>query len=503
MNPRLADERQLAGSLIDGRYRVQGVLGVGGMSTVYSAHDERLGRDVAVKVISPALGADESFLRRFDSEARASARLAHPNVVAVLDRSSEQSLPYIVFERVSGETLRSAITAEAPMPQGAALRLWRQLVEALGHAHEAGLIHRDVKPENVLVTRDGTAKLTDFGLARAVAEAKTTATIMGTARYVAPETIADSRSDERSDLYSAGILLFEMLTGSAPFEGANPINVAYAHVHRDVPAPSTREPGIHPEVDSLVTWCCAKDPDERPQSAADLLREAEHIAGILPPDRPVPPRPAVSPSAGSHAASEQDGLPTTSLATRPLTRLGGHRLPGQASPTTVLGAHPRGPATPPAPRAEATSPEEGPRQDFGRLSLDEDTQAFPVPEADSAERSEPDHGDRPSWDEGDWGPDEPVHAEAGWPAQASPQPSRRQARRDARRQLAQDRRPLRSVRPSGGSGLTAALVIILAMAVLALGIAVFVSGPAVFPLQSGAVQLGTAWTAVISLSVLP
>ncbi|GAA1349386.1 protein kinase domain-containing protein [Falsarthrobacter nasiphocae] len=384
MTSHLSDERRLVGATVDGRYEILSVLGVGGMATVYEARDTRLGRAVAVKVISPALGADESFLRRFDTEARASARLAHPNVVHVLDRSSEQSLPYIVFELVRGRTLRSLIKDEAPLQQRQALLVWRQLIEGLAHAHESGIIHRDVKPDNVLVSERGVAKLTDFGLARAVAEAKTTRTIMGTARYVAPEVIADAASDVRSDLYSAGILLFELLTGDAPFTGANPINVAYAHVHRDVPEPSVREPGIHPEVDSLVTWCCARSPEQRPQSALDVLSEVDHILSLLPAEAPRPRRPRAPRSPGTaRLGGHRHPQATTVLgatgapprATTPLGRT------GAADPTTALGVSAAGAATTalggPAAPTQALGGGEAPTQALGRPAAQ--TRAFRAP----------------------------------------------------------------------------------------------------------------------------
>jgi serine/threonine-protein kinase len=461
----MTDERRLIGTVIDGRYRVSRVLGVGGMSTVYQAHDERLDRPVAVKVISRSLGADESFIRRFSTEARASARLAHPNVVHVLDRSDEQSLPYIVFEYVPGRTLRQLIRDEAPLPNREALRLWRQLIEALSHAHEAGIIHRDVKPDNVLVTDRGHAKLTDFGLARAVAEARTTATIMGTARYVAAEVISDNTSDARSDLYSAGILLFELLTGAPPFTGANPINVAYAHVHRDVPAPSTREPSVHAEMDSLVLWCCARDPERRPQSAADLLPEIDHILSLLPPDPSRPPRrlQAASPATeriGSQPEDPTQAVPTIealdeSDLTAALTIANTHawdRDAGGAAPTQALPAH-----VPPVERKPLV-PELPPEDDDGDGRVDSG------PRGDAS--SEPQRSPvLPT--------STPVLLQQG-----SSTPNRRERRAQARAA----RQPLRSVRKSGNSSMTSVLVLLFSAAIIALGLTLYSVGDQFFTL---------------------
>ncbi len=496
----MTDERRLSGTVIDGRYSVGPVLGVGGMSTVYLAHDARLDRDVAVKVISPSLGSDESFIRRFSTEARASARLAHPNIVHVLDRSDEQSLPYIVFEFVPGRTLRQLIRDEAPLPNRAALLLWRQLIEALGHAHEAGIIHRDVKPDNVLVTDRGHAKLTDFGLARAVAEARTTATIMGTARYVAPEVISDAASDSRSDIYSAGILLFELVTGAPPFTGANPINVAYAHVHRDVPPPSSREPRVHAEVDSLVQWCCAREPDERPQTAQDILPEIDHILSILPPDPVQPPRPSRPPFVGAVGASaDTDDHATQALAlpssgdqpaTRTLASASGQvfadddgitrALPPEELPTQALGSREH-PAHALGGSAQAT-------QALGTVPLpsqSEPTQALGVSATAAPRQAQPPAQRSPlvlevaEEDEDETSsealPLTPHPAGEGFPA-AVPSGSSSLSRRERRAQNRSARQPLRSVRRSGNSTLTAIIALMMCLAVISLGVTLFLTG---------------------------
>ncbi len=275
----------LVGRLLDGRYRLGARIARGGMAGVYEATDLRLDRQVAVKVMHAGLGDDAEFAARFVREARAAARLDHPNVVAVFDQGDEDGTVYLVMEHVVGHTLRDVIRKESPMPPSRALALVDPVLSALAHAHRAGLIHRDVKPENVLIADDGRVKVADFGLAKAVsADTQHTATggvLIGTVSYLAPELVVDGRSDARADVYAVGVLLYELLTGTKPHEGESPIQVAYKHVHEDVPAPSLKVPGLPAYVDALVARATARDLDQRPADAGVLLHQVHRVAQAL------------------------------------------------------------------------------------------------------------------------------------------------------------------------------------------------------------------------------
>lgn len=267
----------LVGSLVDNRYRVNSRLASGGMSTVYLATDQRLDRDVALKVLHPHFVSDGSFLDRLAREARSAAKLSHPHVVGVLDQGHDGRTAYLVMEYIKGHTLRDVIREKGALSPRLALALIDPVVEGLGSAHDAGLIHRDVKPENVLIADDGRIKIGDFGLARAVTTTTSTGTLIGTVAYLSPELVLGRPADARSDIYSTGIMLFEMLTGKQPFEGDVPIQVAYQHVNSTVAPPSTLVPGLAAEVDELVQWCTAKDPEKRPVDGNALLSELRHI----------------------------------------------------------------------------------------------------------------------------------------------------------------------------------------------------------------------------------
>ncbi|HEX7716307.1 MAG TPA: protein kinase, partial [Marmoricola sp.] len=272
----------LIGRVLDGRYRIGPRIARGGMATVYQATDLRLDRTVAVKVMHAGLGEDADFVARFEREARHAARLSHPNVVAVFDQGDDDGTLFLVMEYVPGLTLRDLIRKEAPMEPGKALGVLEPVLAALAAAHSAGMIHRDVKPENVLLATDpdsgaGRIKVADFGLARAVnAETQHTATggvLIGTVSYLSPELVVDGKADPRSDVYAAGVLLYEMLTGQKPHQADSPIQVAYKHVHEDVPPPSQRVPGLPPYVDALVARATARDKDLRPSDARVLLHQ--------------------------------------------------------------------------------------------------------------------------------------------------------------------------------------------------------------------------------------
>ncbi len=274
----------LIGRFLDGRYRISGRIARGGMATVYEAVDQRLDRTVAIKVMHPGLGDDDEFANRFVSEARSAARLSHPNVVAVYDQGNDDGTVFLAMELVQGHTLRDTIGKEAPMSPARALALLEPVVSALAAAHRAGLIHRDVKPENVLIADDGRVKVADFGLAKAVSgQTKHTATgvLIGTVSYIAPELVVEGTSDARADVYAVGVILYELLTGVKPHTGETPIQVAYKHVHEDVPAPSGAVDGVPDYVDALVARATARDREQRPTDAGVLLQHLRRVTQAL------------------------------------------------------------------------------------------------------------------------------------------------------------------------------------------------------------------------------
>ncbi len=275
----------LVGTLLDGRYRVGRPIARGGMATVYQATDQRLDRELAVKVLHPGYAADPDFVTRFRREARAAARLSHPNVVNVFDQGSHNGTLFLAMEYVPGRTLRQLMRDQAPIPPGRALALLEPVLSALAAAHQAGIVHRDVKPENVLITDDGRVKVADFGLARAVTTStSTTATsgvLMGTVSYLAPELVVHNVADARTDIYAVGVLLYEMLTGEKPHRGDLPVQVAFKHVHEDVPAPSEQQQGVPPYVDALVARAAARDHDARFADAKVMLHQVRRVRHAL------------------------------------------------------------------------------------------------------------------------------------------------------------------------------------------------------------------------------
>lgn len=274
----------LVGALLDGRYRVQGRLARGGMATVYTAVDTRLDRTVAVKVMHPALAEDDAFVARFTREAKAAARLSHPNVVPVYDQGADAGSVFLVMEYVRGRTLRDLLRERGRLTPGQSLQVLEAVLAALEAAHAAGLVHRDVKPENVLLADDGRIKVADFGLARAVEAASITATtglLMGTVGYVAPEQVERGSFDARSDVYAAGILLYELLTGASPYDGETAIAIAYRHVHADVPPPSAVVPTLPPTLDLLVQRATRRDPSARFPSAGAFRAEVVRAGRTL------------------------------------------------------------------------------------------------------------------------------------------------------------------------------------------------------------------------------
>lgn len=285
----------LIGVVVDARYRVDGLVARGGMATVYRATDLRLDRTVALKVMHPGLADDPEFVDRFVSEARSAARLTHSSIVAVYDQGTWEGLVYLAMEFVAGQTLRDVLNSEQRLQPAAALAILEPMLEALSAAHRAGFVHRDIKPENVLIAEDGRVKVADFGLARTIATSKTapvtSGLLIGTVAYLAPEQVERGTADARADVYSAGIVLYEMVVGQAPFVGETPLSVAYQHVHNTVPSPSSIRPGVPSEINDLVAIATASDPASRYADASDFvthLRMVRNLVGT--------PEPAQQPS---------------------------------------------------------------------------------------------------------------------------------------------------------------------------------------------------------------
>jgi eukaryotic-like serine/threonine-protein kinase len=317
------------GELIVGRYELEELVGEGGMSSVYRAHDTVLERRVAIKVLHEHFSRDPEYVERFRREARAIARLAHPNVVTVIDRGEWEGRQFIVFEHVAGENLKAVISREGPLPVDRALELACQIARALAFAHELGIVHRDVKPHNVLLDGSGTAKVTDFGIARALDsdDALTaTGTVLGTGQYLSPEQANGERGDERSDQYSLGVVTFELLTGTAPYSGDNLMAVAMRHVRDPVPSVRALRPDVPERVDAVIARAMSKRPEDRFDSMGELAvalescRESEGVreerpdedTGVLGPPRSAaaaPPTQALpAPPATTVAAPRRSGL---------------------------------------------------------------------------------------------------------------------------------------------------------------------------------------------------
>ncbi|GLW12100.1 serine/threonine protein kinase [Microtetraspora sp. NBRC 13810] len=288
----------LVGRLLDGRYRVESRIARGGMATVYLALDIRLDRTVALKIMHQSLAEDPAFVRRFIGEAKSVASLSHPNVVQVFDQGTDGDIVYLSMEYVPGRTLRDVLRERGRLAPREALETLIPVLAALGAAHQTGMVHRDVKPENVLIADDGRIKVVDFGLARAVEASNQTRTgvMIGTIGYMSPEQVTAGSADARSDVYAAGVMLFELVTGRQPYEGQSPMAIAYKHVHDTVPAPSSLLPGSPPLLDTLVASATGREPDTRPADATALLVAAVEAHRMLPRDSmppttvsPVPP----------------------------------------------------------------------------------------------------------------------------------------------------------------------------------------------------------------------
>jgi eukaryotic-like serine/threonine-protein kinase len=345
------------GQLLGGRYHVDARIARGGMATVFLGTDTRLDRVVALKIAHPELSDDAEFVRRFIGEARSAARLSSPNVVAIFDQGSDKRLHYIAMEYVPGRTLRQLLNERGRLGVREALDIMSGVLAGLAVAHDAGFAHRDVKPENVLLTTSGTVKVADFGLARSVAGAVQTkgGMIIGTAAYLAPEQVTGGTSDARTDVYAAGIMLFELLTGVQPHTASSPLAVAYKHVHEVVPPPSSIVGGLSGAVDALVAMATSRDPDLRPASAGQFLSAISEVAG------------------------RQAGPPgQAGLATAPHQAAGGYGLPDYGSgPQPGLPYHGSGPQ--PGLPYHGSGPQPGPPPPGQMPAFDEVNAGFADP----------------------------------------------------------------------------------------------------------------------------
>ena len=268
----------MIGQLLAGRYELKDLAGTGGMSSVYRARDSVLERTVAIKILHEHFSDDPEYVERFRREARALAQLNHPNIVTVIDRGEFEGRQFIVFEHVDGETLKSLVDREGALPVDRALALVHQVARGLAFAHEHGVVHRDVKPQNVLLDEDGVAKVTDFGIARSIDpsdELTETGALLGTSEYIAPEQASGQRVDERSDQYSLATVLYELLTGEPPYTGESFMAVALKHVREPVPSVRDRRPDVSPRLDAIVARAMAKRPEDRFPSTDALMAALE------------------------------------------------------------------------------------------------------------------------------------------------------------------------------------------------------------------------------------
>ncbi|WP_049575549.1 protein kinase domain-containing protein [Streptomyces sp. SBT349] len=353
-----------------GRYQLRDVLGTGGMASVHLAYDTVLERYVAIKTMHSELGREDAFRERFKREAQSVAKLSHTNIVSVFDtgedRIGDGPVPYIVMEYVEGRPLRDELEQDiarfGAMPADRALTITADVLAALDISHEMGLVHRDIKPGNVMLTRRNVVKVMDFGIARAMQSGVTAMTqtgmVVGTPQYLSPEQALGRGVDARSDLYSVGVMLFELLTGRLPFDADSPLAIAYAHVQEEPPAPSSINASVPPAVDALVATALKKNPNERFPSAevfrAECLRLAGSLTGAAPQIVPGAHAATNSGSAVSHAVFPEFGGPTAPTSPvpspyAPTPPAGGYGYPQAAPPSTPPPFQVNGPGTPPPP----------------------------------------------------------------------------------------------------------------------------------------------------------
>jgi eukaryotic-like serine/threonine-protein kinase len=307
----------LINTLFDGRYRILRKLGSGGMANVYLAEDEDLGRRVAIKILSERYANDESFNERFRREAKSAASLSHPNIVSIYDRGEADGIPYIAMEVIEGRSLKELILTRGPLPLATAIDYTHQILDALRFAHRNGIIHRDIKPHNILLGAENRAKVTDFGIARAGASQMTeVGSIMGTAQYLSPEQARGAPVTAASDLYSVGIVLYEMLTGQVPFSGDSAIEIAMKHLNETPRPPSSLRPELTPELDQVVLRALAKNPEDRYQASEEFSADLDRVeAGI-----PIAPETSAAATAilsGGFETSATQVIPPTETARQP------------------------------------------------------------------------------------------------------------------------------------------------------------------------------------------
>jgi eukaryotic-like serine/threonine-protein kinase len=322
----------LIGSVFDGRYRIERKLGAGGMADVYLAEDQELGRRVAIKILNDRHAADDSFIERFRREAKNAASLSHPNIVSIYDRGEAEGTYYIAMEYLDGRSLKELIVGRGPAPIKISIDYARQILAAVGFAHKHGIVHRDIKPHNVLVGPEGRLKVTDFGIARSGASQMTeVGSIIGTAQYLSPEQARGAPVDQTSDLYSVGVVLYEMLTGQVPFTGDTPLEIAMKHLSEVPKPPSELRPEVPHDLDSVVLRALAKDPSERYQSAeemdADLARVAEGL--------PVDPETETAATAVLSGSGVMAAAPTSVISRAPTQPMAGP--PGRTPPAGYYG----------------------------------------------------------------------------------------------------------------------------------------------------------------------